>query len=331
MKLNDFQYDLPQELIAQFPVPDRTTARMLVLNRKTGELTHSKFKHITEFVQKGDVFVLNNTKVFKARLIGHKSTGGKVEALLIRKTDTGSWEAMISHAKRMHEGSRIYFTDELFAEIKEKIAGAKVVIEFNQSVDLIIQKYGHVPLPHYIKRNPVADDEATYQTTFAKETGSIAAPTAGLHFTRDLLKDIQSAGAKITELTLHIGPGTFKPIRNEDIEEHQMDAEFFEICESTLGMIRNCRRVFAVGTSVCRALETYAKKREAHGWADMFIYPGYKFQMIDCLVTNFHLPGSTPLLLVCAFAGKDLIFKAYQEAIEQKYRFLSYGDGMLIV
>ncbi|MGB7054661.1 MAG: tRNA preQ1(34) S-adenosylmethionine ribosyltransferase-isomerase QueA [bacterium] len=331
MKLSDFQYGLPQELIAQFPLPDRTAARMLILNRQTGKLTHSKFNRITDFIEKGDVFVLNNTRVFKARLIGLKSTGGKVEVLLIRRTDGGSWEAMISHAKRMREGTRIYFADKLFAEIEEKIAGAKVILQFNQDAGEVIKKYGHVPLPHYIKREPVANDEEHYQTTFAKETGSIAAPTAGLHFTDALLKKILSKGAGITELTLHIGPGTFKPLRNEHIEDHQMDAELFEISESTLEKIKNAKRVLAVGTSVCRALETYAKTHETHGWADIFIHPGYRFQSIDCLVTNFHLPGSTPLLLVCAFAGRDLIFKTYQEAIEQKYRFLSYGDAMLIV
>lgn len=331
MNLSDFQYDLPQELIAQFPLPDRVSARLLILNRPTGKLTHAKFNRITEFIEKDDVFVLNNTRVFKARLIGRKNTGGKVEALLIRKTDGGSWEAMISHAKRMREGTRIYFTDKLFAEIEEKIAGAKVILKFNGDAGEVIKKYGLVPLPHYIKREPVANDEEHYQTTFAKESGSIAAPTAGLHFTDALLEEIRSAGAMLTELTLHIGPGTFKPIRSEQIEEHKMDAEFFEISESTLDMIQNAKRVFAVGTSVCRALETYSKTGETHGWADLFIYPGYRFQLIDCLVTNFHLPGSTPLLLVCAFAGKDSIFKAYSEAIEQKYRFLSYGDAMLIV
>jgi S-adenosylmethionine:tRNA ribosyltransferase-isomerase len=331
MKLSDFQYDLPQELIAQFPLPDRASARLLILNRQTGELTHSKFNRITQFTQKGDVFVLNNTRVFKARLIGRKSTGGKVEVLLIRKTDGRSWEAMISHAKRMREQTVVEFGTKVFAKIEKKISGAKVILQFNQDADKIIQNYGHVPLPHYIKREPVANDEKHYQTTFAKETGSIAAPTAGLHFTDALLKEILSKGAGITELTLHIGPGTFKPIRSEHIEDHQMDAEFFEISDSTLKMIKNAKRVFAVGTSVCRALETYSRIRKTHGWADLFIYPGYKFRLIDCLFTNFHLPGSTPLLLVCAFVSRDYILKAYREAIEHKYRFLSYGDAMLIV
>jgi S-adenosylmethionine:tRNA ribosyltransferase-isomerase len=331
MNLTDFQYDLPQELIAQFPPQDRTAARILVLDRKTGDLTHSTFNHITHFIQRGDVFVLNNTRVFKARLIGHKSTGGKVEVLLIRQTGGDSWEAMISHAKRIHEETVIEFADNIVGKIEKKIGGAQVILKFNQNSAGIIQEHGLVPLPHYIKREPVADDVATYQTTYAKDNGSIAAPTAGLHFTDALLKNIQSVGVKVTELTLHIGPGTFKPIRSERIEEHQMDAEFYEISESTIAEIKRANRVFAVGTSVCRALENYARTGNTHGWADLFIFPGYRFQMIDCLITNFHLPGSTPLLLVCSFAGKDMIFNAYEEAIEKRYRFLSYGDAMLIV
>ncbi|MGD8979683.1 MAG: tRNA preQ1(34) S-adenosylmethionine ribosyltransferase-isomerase QueA [candidate division WOR-3 bacterium] len=331
MKLSDFQYDLPQELIAQFPIADRTAARMLVLDRQTGKLTHSKFQCISDFLKKDDVFVLNNTRVFKARLVGHKSTGGKVEVLLIRRTDGDSWEALISHAKRMHEGTAIAFAEGITARIEEKMTGAKVRLQFNADTDRIIQEYGLVPLPHYIKREPVVSDESDYQTTFAKKHGSIAAPTAGLHFTDELLEEIRSAGTDIDELTLHIGPGTFKPIRSEHVENHQMDAEFFEISEALLSKIKNAKRVFAVGTSVCRALETHAKTRETHGWADLFIYPGYEFQLVDCLVTNFHLPGSTPLLLVCAFTDRDQIFRAYQEAIKEKYRFLSYGDGMLIV
>lgn len=331
MKLSDFQYDLPQELIAQFPIADRADARMLVLDRQTGRLTHSKFTCITDFLQKGDVLALNNTKVFKARLVGRKITGGKVEVLLIRKFDSGSWEAMISHAKRIHEDTVIGFAEGITARIEEKISGAKVRLQFNADTDRIIQEHGIVPLPHYIKREPVPNDEASYQTTFAKKDGSIAAPTAGLHFTHTLLEDIQSRGAEVAELTLHIGPGTFKPIRSEHVEDHQMDPEFFEISEALLSKIKNAQRIFAVGTSVCRALETYAKNKETHGWADLFIYPGYEFQLVDCLATNFHLPESTPLLLVCAFANRDQIFKAYQEAIREKYRFLSYGDGMLIV
>jgi len=331
MNLSDFQYDLPQELIAQFPVEDRTSARLLIVNRQTGELKHSRFNRITDFLQNRDVLVLNNTRVFKARLLGHKSTGGKVEILLIREAIGGRWEAMISHAKRIPEGTTIDINENVFATIEKKIAGAKVMLSFNQDAMKIIEACGLVPLPHYIKRKPVANDERRYQTTFAKSIGSIAAPTAGLHFTDDLLREIKAKGTDITELTLHIGPGTFKPIRSDCVEEHEMEAEFFQISDVAISEIKDAKRVFAVGTSVCRALETYAKTSETNGWAKLFIYPGYQFALIDCLFTNFHLPGSTPLLLVCAFAGKALIFKAYSEAIRMNYRFLSYGDAMLIV
>lgn len=331
MKLNGFQYDLPQELIAQSPAKDRTSARLLIVNRQTGELTHSRFNRVTDFLQNRDVLVLNNTKVFKARLLGHKSTGGKVEILLIREANGGQWEGMISHAKRTPEGITIKINENVFATIEKKIVGAKVMLSFNQDAMQIIEAYGLVPLPHYIKRKPVANDEKRYQTTFAKNVGSIAAPTAGLHFTDRLLNEVRSRGTIVSELTLHIGPGTFKPIRSDHVEKHEMDAEYFEISESTLEMIKSTKRVVAVGTSVCRALETYASTHDTNGWADLFIYPGYNFQLIDCLFTNFHLPGSTPLLLVCAFAGKDLVFKAYKEAIRMKYRFLSYGDAMLII
>jgi S-adenosylmethionine:tRNA ribosyltransferase-isomerase len=331
MKLSNFQYDLPQELIAQSPTDDRTSARLLIVNRQTGELTHSMFNRITDFLQNHDVLILNNTKVFKARLFGHKSTGGKVEILLIREANGGRWEAMISHAKRIHEGATIEFSDNVFATIEKKVAGAKVMLSFNQNAMKIIEAHGLVPLPHYIKRKPVANDEKRYQTMFAKNVGSIAAPTAGLHFTDRLLDEVRSRGTIVCELTLHIGPGTFKPIRSDRVEEHEMDAECFEISDAVISNIQNAKRVFGVGTSVCRALETYAKNHDTRGWADLFIYPGYTFQLIDCLVTNFHLPGSTPLLLVCAFASKDLIFKAYREAIRKKYRFLSYGDAMLII
>lgn len=331
MKLSEFQYDLPQELIAQFPFADRSAARLLVLERETGQIVHSTFRHITDFMQRGNVLILNNTKVFKARLVARKKTGGKVEVLLVRKTEEGLWQAMISHAKRMHEKATLEFTNDIFATVEKKMGGAMVILEFNRDAEEAIRACGQVPLPHYIKRQPVAEDEKQYQTTFAKETGSIAAPTAGLHFTDGVLERIRNKGSEIVELTLHIGPGTFKPIRSEQIEEHEMDPEFYEISAATLSKIEGARRRIAVGTSVCRALETYSKTKATSGRADLFIYPGYKFNLIDSLITNFHLPGSTPLLLVCAFAGKDLVFKAYEEAIREKYRFLSYGDAMLIM
>ncbi len=331
MKLCDFDYHLPKDLIAQHPLVNRSASRILILNRKSGEISHSRFVHITDFLREGDALILNNTKVFKARLKGSKPTGGKVEILLIREKGGGQWEAMLSPAKRVRTGTLISFGKTMSATIEEKMAGARVILKFNDDAMEFAEEHGTVPLPHYIKRNATERDVENYQTVFAKNTGSIAAPTAGLHFTEELLNDIRARSITVSEITLHIGPGTFKPIRAELVEQHRMDAEFFEISETAAAALKNAQRVFAVGTSVCRALETYARTDKNHGWADLFIFPGYEFQVVDCLVTNFHLPGSTPLLLVCAFAGKDLTFSAYEEAKKRKYRFLSYGDAMLII
>lgn len=330
MKLDQFNYHLPKELIAQYPLEDRGEAKLLVLNRKTEKFSHYKFHEISKFFNKSDVFVINNTKVFKARLKGKKETGGNVEILLIKEIDKSIWETMISHAKRTKVNTKIFLDNDICATVKEK-KGTRCHLEFNVSVQEIIKKYGIVPLPHYIKRDTLESDEEYYQTVFAKQQGSIAAPTAGLHFTKKILKNIINAGVKTAEITLHIGPGTFKPIRTENIEQHSMEPEYFEIPDKTLKTINEAQRVFGLGTSVCRALETFAKTDKTNGLADLFIYPGHKFKLINCLITNLHLPCSTPLLLVCAFAGKDLIFKAYKEAIEKKYRFLSYGDAMLIL
>jgi S-adenosylmethionine:tRNA ribosyltransferase-isomerase len=330
MKLNQFSYHLPQELIAQFPLKDRSEAKLLLLDRKTGKISHSTFQEINTFFNKGDVLVLNNTKVFKARLKGKKESGGSVEILLIKEINGDVWEAMIPHAKRIKEKTKIFFTQDVYATMKEKI-GSRCHLEFNIPHEDIIKKYGIVPLPHYINRNTVSTDEQYYQTIYAKTAGSIAAPTAGLHFTREILETMSKIGVEIVEITLHIGPGTFKPVRKETIEEHTMESEYFEITNNAIRFMETGHRVIGVGTSVCRAVEFYANTGLRSGWADLFIYPGYTFKVINCLITNFHLPCSTPLLLVCTFAGKDLIFKAYKEAIEHRYRFLSYGDAMLIL
>lgn len=331
MKLSDFDYSLPKELIAQHPLEDRSAARLLVLDRRTKEISHARFARLTDYLNKGDALVVNNTKVFKARLRGNKPTGGRVEVLLTREKSDGTWEAMISHAKRAWEGMKIHFAGKASATVVKKEAGARAILRFDADAMKVAEEQGLVPLPHYIRRDAGQDDVDHYQTVFAKNTGSIAAPTAGMHFTEDLLKDTRNKGIAVCELTLHIGPGTFKPIRSETIEKHKMEAEFYEIPETTRTALGNAGRVFAVGTSVCRALETYVRTGKNHGWAELFIFPGHEFKIIDCLITNFHLPGSTPLLMVCAFAGKDTILKAYREAIKQEYRFLSYGDAMLIV
>jgi S-adenosylmethionine:tRNA ribosyltransferase-isomerase len=330
MKLAEFKYNLPEELIAQYPLEKRADAKLLVLNRETHEITHHKFFDICKFFKKDDVLVINNTKVFKARIKAKKETGGKVEILLIKELRAKTWDAMISHGKRTKENAKLFLDQNVYATVKEK-RGARCFLEFNQSTEEIIEKYGIVPLPHYIKRDTMEKDERYYQSIFAKKQGSIAAPTAGLHFTKRIFKDIEKRGTSIVEITLHIGPGTFKPIRTENIEEHSMEAEHFEIRDSIVKKMKKAKRIIGVGTSVCRALESFASTNVTSGMADLFIRPGYKFEIIDCLITNFHLPCSTPLLLVCAYAGRELIFEAYKQAIEKKYRFLSYGDAMLII
>ncbi len=331
MKLEDYRYELPTSLIAQYPLRDRADSRLMVVDRKTGRISHTIFRRIEDYLRSSDVLVVNNTRVFKARLFARKQTGGKVEILLVRPSSGRKWEAMISHAARLKKGQRLLLDQDTYATVEEKLEGARVMVTLSDEADKIIDRFGLVPLPQYIKRLPVADDETAYQTTFAKNAGSIAAPTAGLHFTESILASIRGKGVAVSEITLHIGPGTFKPIRTAHVEEHTMDSEFYEITDDAVQRIEASERIVAVGTSVCRALETYVRTGERNGWSHLFIYPGIEFRLVNSMITNFHLPCSTPLLLVCAFAGRDLIFKAYEEAIGEKYRFLSYGDPMLIV
>ncbi|MEO0122545.1 MAG: tRNA preQ1(34) S-adenosylmethionine ribosyltransferase-isomerase QueA [candidate division WOR-3 bacterium] len=337
MKLQEFYYDLPEELIAQYPIENRAEARLLILNRNTGEIIHRHFYEIVEYFSEGDILVLNDTKVFKARIFGRKETGAQIEILII-SYHNNECTALINPGSRIRDNTKIFFANGLFAQVKSREKG-RYQLEFNKEVENIIEHLGKIPLPHYIKREPEKLDEKEYQTVFAQKTGSIAAPTAGLHFTKEILYEIKSKGVKIAYITLHIGPGTFKPIRSENIEEHYMDPEYVEVSEEAAELINIGKKVIGVGTSVTRTLEYIASKNKDgkkrvmpfSGYADLFIYPGHKFKVIDCLITNFHLPCSTPLLLVCAFAGKELIFKAYKEAIEKRYRFLSYGDAMFII
>jgi len=342
MKLDDFQYDLPPDLIAQYPLTDRSSSRLLVLDRKSGGIAHRHFHQLVEYFAPGDALVVNNTKVFKARLFGRKESGGRVEVLLVREREDGLWEALIDKSRRVREGYRVIFDDDSFLTVEQK-ERTRIRVRFNRPAREVIDTNGVMPLPHYIRRPADEKDQATYQTVYAKNEGSIAAPTAGLHFTDTVLRELKGRGVKIAELTLHVGPGTFKPIRVETVEAHEMEPEFFEITGETAEIINQARRVIAVGTTATRTLEYAARSlgpgryegRPAlsaqAGWADIFIYPGFKFRVVNKLVTNFHLPGSTPLLLVCALAGKDLIFKAYAEAIREKYRFYSYGDAMLVL
>jgi S-adenosylmethionine:tRNA ribosyltransferase-isomerase len=330
MKLQDFFYELPPKLIAQYPLERRDHSKLLVLERKSGEVRHRDFPGIVEFFEPGDVLVLNNTRVFKARLKGKKETGGNVEMLLVREIEKGNWEALVHSSRRLKIGTKILFEDKNFATVVGKTPGW-CTVEFSVPAMEVIRKYGIVPLPHYIRRNTMPRDEEAYQTVYAEPQGSIAAPTAGLHFTREILEKIEKKGVKICRLTLHIGPGTFKPIRAQDVENHIMDPEYAEMSQETADAINAAKRVVGVGTSVTRTLESVAPARAFSGFTDLFIFPGHRFRVIDHLITNFHLPCSTPLLLVCAFAGRELIFKAYEEAVREKYRFLSYGDAMLII
>jgi S-adenosylmethionine:tRNA ribosyltransferase-isomerase len=352
LKLSDFDYELPQELIAQYPAPSRESSRMLVLNRGTGEIVHADFRHIASFMEPRDVLVLNNTKVINARLFGRKRTGGKIEIFLLETAGEDEYKALIRPSDRIKEGDQITFDgSELKAYIIKKKAGGSLVRFSSQwgNIDDLLKKTGNVPLPPYIKRSTEKLDSERYQTVYAEKEGATASPTAGLHFTKEILEEIKKKGIKVVYVTLHVNYGTFAPVRVEDIEDHKMHSESFELIQKAADEINSVKanggRVFAVGTTSCRVLETCARqvtrspghqvtryKLEAKkGKTDLFIYPAYKFKIVDALLTNFHFPKSTLLMLVSAFAGKDLIFKAYEEAIARKYRFFSYGDCMLII
>lgn len=330
MKTQEFTYHLPEKLIAQYPLRDRDQARLLVLDRASKKIIHTRFYKIPQFFRAKDVLCINNTKVFKARLKGKKHTGGAVEILLVKEQADGIWESLVSPSRRVKSGTQIMFNNNVYAKILQK-EKTRCLVAFNISAEKVIKDYGAVPLPHYIKRSSTICDEKNYQTTYARKIGSIAAPTAGMHFSKTILKNCQQKGVRIAEITLHIGPGTFKPIRTEEIEDHDMEPEYYDIPPHEKKLIDSASRMIGVGTSVCRTLETFIRTNAPTGLAKLFIYPGHSFKKVDCLITNFHLPSSTPLLLVCAFAGRDLIFKAYEEAIKKKYRFLSYGDAMMIL
>lgn len=347
-KLSDFDYGLPQELIAQYPASRRELSRLLVLDRSHKTIQHRRFCDIINTLQKGDLIVLNNTKVLPARLIGRRSTGGRVEILLLKRESEPygrkrgeHYQALIKPLGRLKEGEEI-FLDSGFscwlADAKKKI------IEFNgASAKEIMQKVGIIPLPPYIRRSPDFSDRHRYQTVFAKREGAVAAPTAGLHFTKRLLSDIRKRGADIAYLTLHVNHATFSPVRTEDIRDHRMFEEHLEIPKKTVELIRKTKkgggRIFAVGTTVCKALEDSAQQLlerkspavKISKSSELFIYPPFSFKVVDALITNFHLPRTSLLMLVAAFAGKDLILDAYRAAIEDKYRFYSYGDAMLIL
>lgn len=340
MKVKDFDFYLPEELIAQHPLEKRDESRLMVISKDTGNIEHKRFKNIIEYLNEGDCLVLNNTRVLPARLIGEKeNTGGKMEFLLLKRIDKDTWETLVKPGKRAKVGSRFVFGNgELKAEVKEIGEEGSRIVQFQYEgiFEQVLDKLGQMPLPPYIRER--LEDKERYQTVYSKENGSAAAPTAGLHFTEELLKKIKDKGVKIAFVTLHVGLGTFRPVKVENIEEHPMHSEYYTILREDVELIndtkRNGGRIIAVGTTSCRTLETIGtmdgKVREQSGWTNIFIYPGYKFKVVDALITNFHLPQSTLLMLVSALSSRELILKAYSEAVEEKYRFFSFGDAMII-
>lgn len=342
MEIKDFDFELPEELIAQTPLEDRTSSRLLVMNREEQSIAHKHFYDITSYLKPGDCLVLNNTRVLPARLFGVKEdTGGKVEVLLLHQQEKDEWEVLVKPAKKVKEGTRILFGDgKLIAEctsIKEH-GGRMVKFSYEGIFLEVLESLGEMPLPPYIKEQ--LPDRERYQTVYSKEEGSAAAPTAGLHFTSELLDELTNMGVHLAYVTLHVGLGTFRPVSVETVEEHDMHAEFYHMSQETADQLSSIKeqggRIIPVGTTSTRTLETIARDhngefKEASGWTNIFIYPPYEFKAIDGLITNFHLPKSTLIMLVSALAGKDFVMRAYKEAVEEQYRFFSFGDAMLIV
>ncbi len=351
-KLSKFNFELPKELIAQYPADERDEARLMVIHKDSGKIEHKLFKDIIDYVDDGDTFAINNTKVFPARLYGNKEkTGAKIEVFLLRELNSRLrlWDVLVDPARKIRVGNKLYFEKEgesemLVAEVLDNTTSRGRTIRFmydgtNEEFYASLKRLGHTPLPKYIGRQEEQLDKERYQTIFAKNDGAVAAPTAGLHFSKNLMKRLELKGAEFAELTLHIGIGTFRSIEVEDLSKHKMDAEFFSISEESAGIINATKargnRVFTVGTTSTRAVESSVtatgKLRPAEGWTNLFIYPPYDFQIADALVTNFHLPKSSLFIMISAFAGSDLMMDAYQVAIKEKYKFFSYGDAMLII
>ena len=344
-KLSSYDYKLPQYLIAQHPAPKRDQSRMLFLERKSGKISNRNFTEIVSLLPESSCLVINNTKVLPARIPGKRQSGGKIEALLIEENNNGDWSAIVRKAGRIKQGERLEFCDgKLLAKAKERLEEGEWLLEFEETERLKerLEDVGLPPLPPYIERRNASDlqntkDRERYQTCFATEPGAIAAPTAGLHFTPEILTEIENRGIDILEVTLHVGLGTFSSIDQEDIRKHKMHAEFFSVSSQTLRQLQvyqnNNKQMINVGTTSVRVLETLARQnfQDSSGWTDIFIYPPCKFTMTDGLLTNFHLPKSTLMLLVSAFCGRDLLLSAYQHAVAEKYRFFSYGDCMLIL
>ena len=342
MKVDLFDFDLPEELIAQTPLEDRSSSRLMVLNKETGNLEHEIFKHVKYYFKKGDCLVLNDTKVLPARLFGVKEeTGAKVEVLLLTQQEGDRWETLVKPAKRIKKGTKISFGDGLLTAVcvEELDHGGRIIdFQYDGIFYEILDTLGEMPLPPYIKEQ--LEDQDRYQTVYARERGSAAAPTAGLHFTEDLLNELKQAGIHIAFITLHVGLGTFRPVSAEDIHEHEMHSEFYQMSEETAQLLNEVKqsggRIISVGTTSTRTLETIAsacdgKFQQTSGWTNIFIYPGYEFKAIDGLITNFHLPKSTLIMLVSSLAGRENVINAYNIAVKERYRFFSFGDAMLII
>ena len=337
---SDYYFDLPEELIAQDPLKDRSSSRLLVLDKETGKVEHHVFREIIDYLQEGDCLVINDTKVIPARLIGSKiGTDAKIEVLLLKRKENDVWETLVKPGKKAKVGTRISFGDGLLVgEVVDIVEEGNRLIHFEYEgiFEEILDQLGQMPLPPYIT-HPL-EDKNRYQTVYAKHSGSAAAPTAGLHFTPELLKEIEEKGVQIARVTLHVGLGTFRPVKVDNILEHHMHSEFYQIDEEAAEKINRAKesghRVICVGTTSCRTIESAADKNgklhATNGWTEIFIYPGYEFKVLDCLITNFHLPESTLVMLVSALAGREQVLSAYEEAVKEKYRFFSFGDAMFI-
>ena len=340
MRKEDFYFDLPEELIAQDPLEDRSSSRLLVLDKETGRVEHHVFREIIDYLQEGDCLVINDTKVIPARLIGSKiGTDAKIEVLLLKRKENDVWETLVKPGKKAKVGTRISFGDGLLVgEVVDIVEEGNRLIHFEYEgiFEEILDQLGQMPLPPYITHQ--LEDKNRYQTVYAKHSGSAAAPTAGLHFTPELLKEIEEKGVQIARVTLHVGLGTFRPVKVDNILEHHMHSEFYQIEEEAAEKINRAKesghRVICVGTTSCRTIESAADKNgklhATNGWTEIFIYPGYELKVLDCLITNFHLPESTLVMLVSALAGREQVLSAYEEAVKEKYRFFSFGDAMFI-
>jgi S-adenosylmethionine:tRNA ribosyltransferase-isomerase len=342
MKVDLFDFHLPEELIAQTPLEQRAESRLMVLNKESGSIEQDIFKNIKNYLQPGDCLVLNDTKVLPARLFGMKEdTGAKIEVLLLKQLDGDEWETLVKPAKRVKEGTKVIFGDGLLTAVctgEAEHGGRKLTFSYEGIFYEVLEQLGEMPLPPYIKEQ--LEDKDRYQTVFARERGSAAAPTAGLHFTENLLAELQDFGIHIAFITLHVGLGTFRPVSVDSIEEHDMHSEFYHVTEGTARLLNTVReqggRIITVGTTSTRTLETLASANDGKfvsesGWTNIFIYPGYEFKAIDGMITNFHLPKSTLIMLVSALAGRENVMKAYHKAVEDRYRFFSFGDAMLII